>query len=631
MHEASRSNPEPPPRRSRLAPRLAGGVRNAVLHLATWALLVFYVLKRAAHPGLANHDVGWTVFAGGVLLDGGVFGVDVVDNNPPLVYWLCAGVVALARLLGLPPLSVYYVAALALVFVSVTLLRRLLRVTFESAAWGDALSLVVACGLVIGPGIHFGQRDALFAGLALPWIVAASQAGSDAPPRRRLRIAIGALAGIGFALKPHFALLWLGVEAFVALRRRAVRHVTRGENVVIAGVAVVYALAVVVAAPAYVHDIPELFRLHRAYASPPPLLGATGVLALLAIGTALAVRIPARVRDAARACAAAAIAGVLAMQAQGMNFPYHAAPAQACALLAMLLVAAGSLGTRLHRARRLHVGPRGLAALLVLPWALLSTWTLRPDPAHAGLAPLARLIEARGRGEPVLFFSSAVRPAFPTLLFSGSDPASPWSCLWMIAGRYPEQQRGQVPFPYRRLEVMDASERSFVARVAAIVSEQRPRLLFFDRSPWKLSFGATDFDFERYFDAAPGFAVELARHYTSLGRTSYAVAGRPVTLEAFVRRDAAGPRPGPGTKRDLAPRRSGRLAPPTVEASWRSWISPSIRSGTTSASSPHPKEPRGSSSRATWSGFRAPTCPRRSSPCSRRGSRSCTTSRSAAS
>jgi hypothetical protein len=160
MHEASRSNPEPPPRRSRLAPRLAGGVRNAVLHLATWALLVFYVLKRAAHPGLANHDVGWTVFAGGVLLDGGVFGVDVVDNNPPLVYWLCAGVVALARLLGLPPLSVYYVAALALVFVSVTLLRRLLRVTFESAAWGDALSLVVGCGLVIGPGIHFGQRDA---------------------------------------------------------------------------------------------------------------------------------------------------------------------------------------------------------------------------------------------------------------------------------------------------------------------------------------------------------------------------------------------------------------------------------------------------------------------------------------
>jgi hypothetical protein len=533
---------------------MAGGVPNAALHLATWALLVVYVLKRAAHPGLANHDVGWTVFAGGVLLDGGVFGVDPVDNNPPLIYWLCAGVVALARLIGAPPLAVYHLAVLALVLVSVTLLRRLLRVAFESAAWGDALSLGIACGLVIGPGIHFGQRDALFAALALPWIIAASQAGSDAPPPRHVRIAIGALAGIGFALKPHFALLWLGVEAFVTLRRRAARHVTRSENVVIAGVAAIYALAVLVAAPAYLRDLPELFLLHRAYASPPALLGATGVLALLAIGTALAVRIPARVRDAARACAAAAIAGVLAMHAQGMNFPYHAVPAQVCALLAILLVAAGALQTRAGWAQRLHLGPRRLAALLVLPWAVLSTWTLRPDPAHAGLAPLARFIEAHGRGEPVLFFSSAVRPAFPTSLFTGSDSASPWSCLWTIAGRYTEEQRAQVPFPYRRLEAMDASERAFVTRVAAIVAQRRPRLLFFDRSPWKLSFGAADFDFERYFEAAPGFAAELAQHYTSLGRTRYAVAGRPVTLEAFLRRDAPGPRPGAGNEARPGPR-----------------------------------------------------------------------------
>ena len=524
-------------------------VRSAGLHLATWALLAAYVLKRAAHPGLANHDVGWTLFAGGVLLDGGVFGVDMVDNNPPLIYWLCAGIVALARLFGAPPLAVYYLAVLA----STALLRRLLRVVFESGDWGDALSLVIACGLVIGPGIHFGQRDAIFASLLLPWIVVASQVGSGTAPSRRMRIAIGALAGMGLALKPHFALLWLAVEMLLAIRQRGVRHVARSENVVIAGIAAGYLAAVVVGAPAYLRDLPELFRHHHAYASSPALLGPTNVLAVLALILAFAVRIPTRVRDVARATGVAGIAGVVVLHVQGVNFPYHAVPAQVCALVTILLVFAGALRNRASGLQRLHLGPRGLAALLVLPWALLSTLTLRPDPAHAGLVPLANAIEAHGRGEPVLFFSTAVRPAFPTLLFTDSDSASPWSCLWMIAGHYTAEQRGQVPFPYRRLDAMNERERAFVERVAAIVAERRPRLLFFDRSPWMLQFGATRFDFERYLQAAPGFEELLTQHYTSLGRARYAIGGRSVTVETYLRRDEPGSRPGASNEERLGP------------------------------------------------------------------------------
>ena len=107
----------------------------------------------------------------------------------------------------------------------------------------------------------------------------------------------------------------------------------------------------------------------------------------------------------------------------------------------------------------------------------------------------------------------------------------------MIAGHYTEEQRAQVPFPYREIGSMDLQERAFVERVTEILTRERPRLLFFDRSPWMLQFGTTDFDFQRYFGAAPGFAAELADRYTSLGRTQYAVAGRPVTLETFLRRD----------------------------------------------------------------------------------------------
>ena len=42
----------------------------------------------------------------------------------------------------------------------------------------------------------------------------------------------------------------------------------------------------------------------------------------------------------------------------------------------------------------------------------------------------------------------------------------------MIAGHYTAEQRGQVPFPYRRLDAMNARERAFVERVTAIVARR---------------------------------------------------------------------------------------------------------------------------------------------------------------
>ena len=47
------------------------------------------------------------------LLDGAEFGVDLIDNNPPLIYWLSMAPVALARWTGAPAFVFYYLTVFA--------------------------------------------------------------------------------------------------------------------------------------------------------------------------------------------------------------------------------------------------------------------------------------------------------------------------------------------------------------------------------------------------------------------------------------------------------------------------------------------------------------------------------------
>src|SRR5262245_43430143 len=100
-------------------------------------LLAAGVLARATDPTRASHDIAWTLHAGASLLDGGHYGVDVIDNNPPLVYWLAAAEVALARAVGAPALAVHALLVVLAAALLAALSRRLLADGVLSADWAD--------------------------------------------------------------------------------------------------------------------------------------------------------------------------------------------------------------------------------------------------------------------------------------------------------------------------------------------------------------------------------------------------------------------------------------------------------------------------------------------------------------
>lgn len=467
-------------------------------------------MQRAAAPTRANHDVAWHVYAGGVLLDGGAYGTDVIDNNPPLVYWLAMDLVALARLLGAPPLKVYGLAAFGLAIVSAWLSRRLLEEALPAVV-ADGLALALLALLTLLPGFDFAQRDPIVVACLLPYLFSTGLRASGTQQPRGLGLAIGLLAGFGICLKPHYALLWLGMEAWLLLRGGGAGAWWRCENLGLAGTGAVYIVAVLLWTPSYLDTAREAFRLYGTYGHPVPWLSLSSGLVVLSLAAVALLHStsPIRMGRIAEATALAAALAWLALALQAKDFSYHHVPPRVLALSALLLAAASRLGNGERRARLGRRAAWVVAATVIASSSLVVAKLCRPALHRAGIIELAALIEREAQGRDVLVFASSVDPLFPALVFTDSHSASPYSCLWLIAGHYERTQRRAKRFPYRTLGAMSPDERRFVESFVGRAVARRPRLLLFETTRVKQSFGLTAFDFERYFRADPRFGPWL--------------------------------------------------------------------------------------------------------------------------
>lgn len=478
-------------------------------------LLAACALARATDPTRTNHDIAWTLHAGAILLDGGSYGVDVIDNNPPLVYWLGAAEAALARALGAPPLGVHAVLVLLGAALAALLSRRLLGEGVLSAGYADAAALLLLACWVLAPGFEYGQRDHLTIVLATPYLLAAGRRLAGLATPRPTRALAGVLAALGIALKPHYTLMWVGIEVLLALRLGSWRALLAVENGVIAGLGTAYLGFVLLLTPEYLGSIEEIRRLHGAYDAPLDRLSPTHLLWAAAAASLWLLRLPKAVARVAWTLVAAGGLALLVLHVQAKGWSYQLLPAQLASLAALMVMAAGFLSSPGFWDERVRWGPRAVAGAAVLAWAAAGLASLRqPEWSRSGVPALVRFIDSHARGGDVLALNSIMYPFFPAIEFSHSRSASPYSCLWLVAGQYSQAERERPLFPYRTLDQMPESERRFVENIVAAL-EKGPALVLVDRAPIQLRMTKGSIDYRRYFSADPRFE-ELLRRYRQL-------------------------------------------------------------------------------------------------------------------
>jgi hypothetical protein len=479
-----------------------------------------------------NHDVAAVLQFSQRWLAGEHVYSDLIDVNPPLIF-----------LLNLIPAEIAAITPLD----GVTALRLCLFVyggfcwwlTFgvrDRRAEGPverAFLDVLPALFLFDAGYDFGQREHLMAVAALPYVLAAARRASGKVPRGR--IIVGLLAGVAFALKPHFLGVPTLVELCVLLVRRPQGALVPGLGVALrrslrdpvpwlmVGVWVVYLASLPLVFPDYINVVVPLVwdfyldlgdeTVRQALLTPRMGVAITLLLPLLWVTFR---RRPIPLREPGGALptllAVAAIAALASAIAQHKGWSYHILPIElfACGL-------GGVLAARWFDRRRFGLAtpaPFAVAAVLgglfalyavsngEAPWRELAY----PDGEVAGLTAL---LERDVAGERMLVLSPGVYPIYPALNYAGVQSTLRSMDMWLLQGAYhtclPDGRRYREVWEMRRAEF-------FVYRtVAEDFARAPPAAVLVDTIPG-IPWCGSEFDFIAYFQRHPLFA-EVWSHY----------------------------------------------------------------------------------------------------------------------
>ncbi|HEX7090148.1 MAG TPA: hypothetical protein VF192_08420, partial [Longimicrobiales bacterium] len=445
-------------------PRRTASSRLETLAFALASALFVY----GAHGAFsfpANHDMAWLLHVASRALDGAKLYVDVVEINPPLVIFLSMIVELIARVTGIWDITVFRLLVLGLAAISLLLATPLLRELLgeDRRLARHALLLVFVFSFVALPGMEFGQREHLAMLLTLPYALAVAVRAEGRAVGGSTRCAVlGAMAGVGIALKPFFLPIWLALEAFLAWRRGP-RSLARIEHIALLAVLAAYAIGTLMATPEFV---PFARRSYSSYASFLQvslwsLLRSSGMwLAGIALAAAVVVPGPRSTR-ALRWTLGLACAGFLAaVLLQSKGWEYHWLPVRALAWALLAAVAIDLLPFVLRRVGRSMGGTRRTEPLAAVapPEATVSdvgsSRPHSPDRLAAVPQPEATISRAmdvlRGRAGP----RWAQRRQTPALALTGlalllllaahvviRSSVANWNQMALTAYRLPEMIR----------------------------------------------------------------------------------------------------------------------------------------------------------------------------------------------
>ena len=449
----------------------------AVIALATLAM------QLSAYP---NHDVSWVLWGADWMLAGAKWGVDIIEPNPPLAWFLAMPSAWVARIGGFPIAATYQVMVCVAAIASV--------VTFDRLLHARLPTLISALFLLVFAYRDFGQREHLKLSAALTYIsITTARLRGDAEPSRGFSIVIGLVAGFGFALKPYFLAAPLCVEAVVLLRERRWTAILRPETLAIGAFAVVYGAFCIAFMWDYIATVIPLARtIYWSFDVPSSGLILPLVIPIVCLGLTGAASF--RRADALPSLMCAASVGfMVSFWIQHKGYSYHLLPVAAGAAISL----GAALESRYVAKRLLLLAQIFLALTLLQSLTATIHWwrDFRSDGRHA--IEQDRLIAAVNRyasGGKFLVVAVHPYPAFPTALYVNSSQVSRTNSQWFL----PAIVELRSNLGHQRRDALLAAERNARAFILHDLM-RKPDLILIDRNSARHTMTRSDFDFLAFY------------------------------------------------------------------------------------------------------------------------------------
>ncbi len=458
---------------------------------AIWALLAA-LSAVVICPAYLNYDLAWHLYMSHVVLHGATAYVNVIDTNPPLILFLSVPPVWIAEHLGVSAVVVFKAYMYVAAALSLVVCARLIRGKWACVPAGARLLLVTVLVFAVLPFARegdFGQREHYMLLMTLPYVLVAAAWAIGEHLRPRWAVLVGVIGGVGFAMKPHYLLAWIAIEAaLLAIDDR--RRSWRRPEVVGAVVGLVgYGLTVLVFYPQYLplaEAIRETYGGHNSSAG--VMLRLTDVQIWAAgLVLLLLVRLPRALQSLAFVLFAAWTGFLVAAILQMKGWGYHLYPGRAVALLFFVTLAIALLESAPSLAGAVRGGKRALAAGLLAALLLSSgryvVEARRPAVDSDLVTPLAEIVRTHAPGGPIAILSmrALMYPAFPLVNYTNAAWSLRFNCLWFLSGLYEKElQADGEPVPFRAPAAMGELERRFYGQVVDDLCANPPALLLFE-------------------------------------------------------------------------------------------------------------------------------------------------------
>jgi hypothetical protein len=435
--------------------------------LAFWmesSAILLFVNKAILRLGdtFVGHDQSWYLIAAERLLSGAkLYGSQLRETNPPLIVWFSTLPVLLVRWFHLNPVVAFYSVILAAIFGCMLWCVRIahLHAARMSAAFPGLLGCAILYAEFRTDVPDFGQREQLVVVLMLPYILA-SASGAARNLRLAERCALGVVAALAVCFKPHYALVIVGLELFLALYTRSLRRALSSEFLSLAASCLLYLLLVHLFVPRYGREVvPLLVDTYWTYGTKSTLALAYGqrwvtLFTLAALLACIALRKFLYDPATAMALLVSSLAASLAYDIQHTDWTYHEYPHRTFLLLAVFYVVIDILChliNKLHANRRLTM--RFAAGLVALQACLIAFHLYRLLPVQTDVSnpSLDRFLATQNPHSTVLVLSTSagtISSVFQRELNWGSG--SP--CLWLLPAIIQNQRGPTGPHvPFKRL------------------------------------------------------------------------------------------------------------------------------------------------------------------------------------
>jgi hypothetical protein len=388
-------------------------------------------------------DIAWLLYVARRWMAGRELYIDVVEVNPPLIVWISAIPLEIARWLNVGSrfvaLPVFIAGVLGCAWWTASLLRA------RGGIFAERLPVFAAIGsaLLILPAIDLGQREHLLVAAWLPYLALFAGSldgfGASDPRWRQVAAALvaGTLAGLGCALKPRYCAVFVVLECLALTRGlRPWRIMPLAAAATLVG----YAGLIAILCPAYLaRAVPMALALYGATDVPFLVLLADSAMLLcgliVAIGLLWLRRRSLPDYSLMLTLVVFAATSTVVCFVTGKDWYYHRLPATVATVLALLVWTATELAQRRWQIR----WPLAVAGLALSVFCLSSIWRLEPgavyafQPRQTAVDRIEQIIRTQ-HARTYVAFSEWIALGFPVVNETGVIWASRFDSMWALKG-----------------------------------------------------------------------------------------------------------------------------------------------------------------------------------------------------